>query len=265
MSYQEQQLKNRERVVLRLEDVCKAFGGVVAAQDVSFDVKAGSIMGLIGPNGAGKTTILNVVSGIYPVDDGKVYIEGADVTKLPAHTRARLGLARTFQSPRFLQRSNIRDNMLLGTDLAEQLGFWRSFWHKKGLNFQEELLELMEVAGFPLRWDAEISSLPYGQLKLLEIVRAMLSHPRVMLVDEPAAGLNSKEIDRVVALLQLATDKHDIGVVLIEHRMDMVMNTCHDIVVLNFGRLIAHGAPEEISINKDVIEAYLGRGYNAEN
>jgi len=257
--------QNERKVILKLDGVCKAFGGVIAAENVSFDVYTGEILGLIGPNGAGKTTILNVVSGIYDVDDGRIFLGDEEITNAAAHKRARMGISRTFQQPRFLQRSDIRDNLLLGTDLAEQFGFWRSFWHKKGLNFKEELDELMDIAGFSLKWDADISSLPYGQRKLLEIIRAMLSHPRVMLVDEPAAGLNSSEIERAVALLRLATDKKGMGVVLIEHSMDMVMNTCHNIVVLNFGRLIAQGTPEQVSSNGDVIVAYLGRGFNAEN
>jgi len=251
--------------ILRLEGVNKAFGGVIAAENVTFSVYVGGIMGLIGPNGAGKTTILNVVSGIYEVDSGRIYLGDEEITSRPAHIRARMGLARTFQSPRFLQRSNISDNLKLGTDLAEQFGFFKSYFWKKGFDFQAELDELMEVAGFKVDLKAPISSLSYGQRKLLEIVRAMLSHPRIMLVDEPAAGLNDSEIERAVALLRLATDKRGMGVVLIEHKMDMVMNTCHDIVVLNFGRLIARGTPEEISSNREVIEAYLGRDFFAED
>ncbi len=248
--------------ILRLENVNKAFGGVVTAKDVSFSLQRGKIMGLIGPNGAGKTTTLNLISGIYKCDSGDIYIGDTNVTKMPAHARPYLGLARTFQTPRFLQRSSIRDNLLLGTDLADKMKYFQSFVGKKGHPFEKDLDELMEIAGFSFNWDDDILSMPYGQRKRLEIVRALLTHPKVMLVDEPAAGLNSGELKQVVDLLQYAT-AHNVGVVLIEHRMDMVMNTCHDIVVLNFGVVIAHGKPEEISSNPKVIEAYLGRDEDA--
>ena len=248
--------------ILRVEHVKKAFGGVVTAQDVSFEVNRGEIMGLIGPNGAGKTTMLNLISGIYDCDGGDIWIGDRNVTKAPAHRRARLGLARTFQSPRFLQRSSVRDNLLLGTDLANKMGFMRSFCGVKGNDFEKELDLLMEIAGFSFNWDDDISSLPYGQRKLLEIVRALLTHPRIMLVDEPAAGLNSKELEIVVDFLRYAAD-NNIGVILIEHRIDMVMKICHRLVVLNFGKMIAYGKPEEVSKNKEVIEAYLGGDANA--
>jgi len=250
--------------ILRLENVDKSFGGVVAAKGVNFSLARGEIMGLIGPNGAGKTTLLNLVSGIYKCDGGEIFIGDTNVTKMPAHARPHLGLARTFQTPRFLQRSSIRDNLFLGTDLADKMKYFKSFVGVKGHPFEKDLEELMDLAGFSFNWDDDILSMPYGQRKRLEIVRALLTHPKVMLVDEPAAGLNSGELKQVVDLLQYAIDRN-VGVVLIEHRMDMVMNTCHNIVVLNFGVVIAHGEPEDISSNPDVIEAYLGRDEDAEN
>lgn len=250
--------------ILKVDNVNKAFGGVVTAHEVSFEVLPGEIMGLIGPNGAGKTTMLNLISGIYECDGGDIFIGDANVTKIAAHKRARMGLARTFQSPRFLQRSSIRDNLLLGLDLADKMGFLNSFFGKKGNNFEAELNELMAIAGFTLRWNDDIQALPYGQRKLLEIVRALLTHPKVILVDEPAAGLNSKELERVVELLRYATKK-GIGIVLIEHQMDMIMNICDHISVLNFGKLIAQGTPEQVSVNPAVIEAYLGRDNDAQD
>ncbi len=245
--------------ILKVHGVCKAFGGVVAADQIAFELQPGEIMGLIGPNGAGKTTLLNLISGIYACDSGEIVFDGRDVTGMPAYKRARAGLARTFQTPRFLQRSDIRDNMLLGTDLADQLGYWKSFTGKKGTSFEDELADLMQYVGFELDWEADISGVPYGQRKLMEIVRAMLTHPKVMLVDEPAAGLNRKEVERVVSLLNYAASR-GIGVVLIEHAMDMVMNTCHNILVISFGKVIGYGTPLEVSANPQVIEAYLGKG-----
>lgn len=248
--------------ILKLDDVNKAFGGIVTADHVSFELYPGEILGLIGPNGAGKSTMLNLISGIYQVDSGKIFFDGQDITKMPSHKRARSGIGRTFQTPRFLYRSTARENMLLGTDLAEQMGYWNSFVGKKGIDFEKECKELLELAGLKIQWDEQIEDLPFGQQKLLEIVRALLSHPKCMLVDEPAAGLNTQETGIVSDILQYATQK-GIAVLLIEHQMDMVMSTCDRIVVLNFGKLIAEGKPEEIATNPEVIEAYLGGDFNA--
>ena len=247
--------------VLELKDVCKNFGGVVVAKDVWFQIYPGVIHGLIGPNGAGKTTILNLISGIYDVDAGGIFLLGKDVTNTPSHDRARMGLGRTFQSPRFLQRSNILDNLLLGTDLKDQMGFGKSFLNFKGSDFKKDLDELMEIADFTFDLEDSITTLSYGRRKLLEIVRIMLSYPKVLLVDEPAAGLNNTEILKAVALLKLATSRN-VGVVLIEHSMDMVMNNCDKITVLNFGCVISEGTPEVVSKDANVIEAYLGKQRN---
>lgn len=247
------------KYLLEVKEVNKNFGGVVAAENVSLTVSEGMIRGLIGPNGAGKTTLLNLISGIYNVDSGNIYLMDQIVTNTPPYNRARMGLGRTFQSPRFLHRSSIRDNMLMGTDLYEQTGYAKSFFKFfGGSSFQVELDELMVIAGIKVDWEASILSLPYGQQKLLEIVRTLLSHPKVMLVDEPAAGLNGAEIDKAIALLKYGAEK-GIGVVLIEHSMDMVMNICDYVTVLNFGRVICDDTPSVVTRNEQVIEAYLGR------
>lgn len=249
--------------ILRLDGVCKHFGGVVAADNITFSVMPGTVHGLIGPNGAGKSTLMNLISGIYTPDDGKIYLNEQDITGVPSHKRARMGIGRTFQTPRFLQRSNIRDNLLLGTDLGGKHGYLSSFIGQKNANFDEELEKLMRYTGFSFDWEDDISALAYGQRKQLEIVRAMLSHPKIMLVDEPAAGLNNKEIDDVMDLLNHAAKDLGIGVLLIEHSMDMIMNICESIVVLSFGKVIGVGTPEQVSSNPAVIEAYLGRDMDA--
>lgn len=249
--------------ILRLDKVCKRFGGVVAADDVTFSVMPGEIHGLIGPNGAGKSTLMNLISGIYIPDSGSVFLDEKDISNVPSHMRARMGIGRTFQTPRFLQRSSIRDNMLLGTDLANKMGYLNSYFGKKGSNFNEELDDLMKYLNFTFDWEDDISALAYGQRKQLEIVRSMLTHPKIMLVDEPAAGLNNKEIDDVMVLLNHAAKDLGIGVLLIEHSMDMIMNICEHIVVLCFGKVIAKGVPAEVASNEEVIEAYLGRDLDA--
>jgi len=249
--------------VLRLENIYKRFGGVITAEDVSFELHAGEILGLIGPNGAGKTTMMNLISGIYAQDSGSIFIDDKNISKVPAYRRARMGLARTFQSPRFLQKSNISDNLYLGTDLGEQLGYWKSYIGKQKHDFKREADELMRIAHVDIDWSTPITSIPYGTLKLMEIVRAMLEKPRIMLVDEPAAGLNSQEIEYAVDLLKEAAYNRGIGVILIEHSMDMVMNICNRIIVLNFGKIISRGTPEEVSMDPVVIEAYLGRESDA--
>ena len=249
--------------ILRLDKVSKRFGGVIAAEDVTFSVLPGEVHGLIGPNGAGKSTLMNLISGIYTPDSGSVFLNEEDISNVPSHMRARMGIGRTFQTPRFLQRSSIKDNMLLGTDLANQFGYAWSYFGKKGSDFNKEIDELMKFVGFQFDWEDDISALAYGQRKQLEIVRSMLSHPKIMLVDEPAAGLNNKEIDDIMSLINHAAKDLGIGILLIEHSMDMIMNICEDIVVLSFGKVIASGSPAVVSSNEAVIEAYLGRDMNA--
>lgn len=245
--------------VLELKNVCKRFGGVVTAENVCLALNAGEIHGLIGPNGAGKTTLINLISGITEHDSGEIYFMGANISGLPAFKRGRMGIGRTFQVPRFLNKSSVRDNLLLGLDLRNGVGDAKSFLGKPKVNLEAELEPLMKAAGFSLSLNADISGMPFGQLKLLEIVRALLSNPKVLLVDEPAAGLNSKEIDRVSDLLNLATRDRNITVLLIEHRMDLVVDICKELHVLVFGKIIAEGAPEIVTALPEVIEAYLGR------
>ena len=244
--------------LLELKKVNKRFGGVVTALDVDMAVGAGEIHGLIGPNGAGKTTLLNLISGLSPVDSGAIEFIGKDITSLPAHKRARMGIARTFQQPRFLERSDIEENMLLSNDVAKPMNFVKSFVSKKDNGYIHELDALAKVAGFRFSLEDDMTSLTYGQKKLLEIIRSLLTHPKLILVDEPAAGLNRVEIDNAVKLLQIAARERGIGIVLIEHAMDMIMNVCDNITVLNFGQVIACGTPEVVSANEDVIAAYLG-------
>ncbi|MDR3589475.1 MAG: ABC transporter ATP-binding protein [Negativicutes bacterium] len=237
---------------MMLDKLSKRFGGVVAADEVSFNLYSGAIHGLIGPNGSGKSTMLNLISGVTDMDGGDVILDGESITKQPNYMRARLGIARTFQHPRLLKRCDVRTNLYLGSDLANM--------KKNSSPFVLE--ELLEAAGLKISMDDSITTMSYGQQKLFEIVRALLTNPKVVLLDEPAAGLNTKEMERVEALINLAV-KNNAAVLLVEHSMDLVMNLCNVITVLNFGRQIAEGVPEEIQSNEAVIEAYLGRGRSA--
>jgi branched-chain amino acid transport system ATP-binding protein len=244
--------------VLTLDKVCKRFGGVVAADEVSFSLTSGQVRGLIGPNGSGKTTILNVISGIYEADPGTILFGGDTITKLPIHVRARRGIARTFQHPRLLKRCDIKTNLFLGVDLASMKEKSALFSKK----IDSSLEGLLEIAGLKVTMEDSITSLSYGQQKLFEIVRALLTKPKVILLDEPAAGLNTKEMERVRALIDIAIT-NNAAVLLVEHSMDLVMNLCNIITVLNFGRTICEGMPQEIQCNDAVIEAYLGKGRHA--
>lgn len=245
--------------ILKLTNVNKNFGGVVVAKDICLELYPGNIHGLIGPNGAGKTTLLNLISGIYDVDSGKIEFCGNDITKTPPHDRARLKISRTFQSPRFLDRANIEENLMLARDLGTHNSFLASLFMKKDKSYYEQLNMLAEMAGLSFYLENDISSLTYGQQKLLEIIRAMLTDPKVILVDEPAAGLNGGEMGNAIKLIEWAAREKNVSIILIEHSMDMIMSVCQKITVLNFGSIIAYGSPAEIASNEDVITAYLGR------
>ena len=253
----ENTMKERHLDVLKLEHVSKNFGGVVAADDICIEINPGEIFGLIGPNGAGKTTILNIIMWIYDADKGNIYLGGTDITKLPTYKRARMGIARTFQHPRLLTRCDILTNIQMGIDLTKRT-------QKQNVD-ESELRELLEAANLQdVDLSLSVGQLSYGQQKLLEIVRAVLSHPYIMLVDEPAAGLNHREMDYIVALFNIAVKK-GIAVLLIEHAMDLVMGICDRITVLNFGKQIMTGTPDEVQNNDEVIAAYLGGSANAED
>ncbi len=248
---------NGKSPVLKLSDVVKRFGGVTAADHVCFELYGGEVFGLIGPNGSGKTTLLNLITGIYKADGGRIELEGRNITKSPTHTRAKLGVARSFQHPRLLGRCDIGTNILVGLDLAERRHLPQAKRHEE---YMPSLLKAAGLEGVNLKDSTE--KLSYGQQKMLEIVRAMLSCPKVLLLDEPAAGLNRAEMDYIRALIALAVEQ-GIAVLLIEHAMDLVMEICDRITVLNFGRQLMTGLPQEVQENPGVIEAYLGGGGRA--
>ena len=243
--------------VLIVDKACKRFGGVVAADEVSLSIQPGQIRGLIGPNGSGKSTLLNLISGICDLEPGTIVLDGINVSTKPIHERARLGIARTFQHPQLLKRCDIKTNLLLGQDLGTK----KPDGAMSGA-MKETVDHLLEVTGLHVSLEDSITTLSYGQQKMLEIIRALLTKPKVLLLDEPAAGTNTKEMDRIRALIDIAV-KGNSAVLLVEHSMDLVMSICEVLTVLNFGRVIAEGLPGQIQGNPDVIEAYLGRRRNA--
>ena len=243
--------------VLTLNKVSKRFGGVVAADDISFELYGGEIFGLIGPNGAGKTTLINLITGIYSVDSGTITLSGKNITKASIHNKARMGIVRTVQHPRLLGMCDIKTNIAMGVDLACKRGI------PEAKKYHERMNTLLDAAGLSgVNLSDSIEKLSYGQQKMVEIVRAMLSWPKVLLLDEPAAGLNHQEMNYIVNLINIAL-KENISVLLIEHAMDLVMSICHRLTVLNFGHQIASGVPTEIQENQAVIKAYLGGSHNA--
>jgi len=244
--------------IMFIDKISKKFGGIVADNQVSFKLYLGKIHGLIGPNGSGKSTTLNLISGIHEADGGSISLDGKVITNLSTYVRARMGIARSFQTPRLLKRCDIKTNIFLGMDLAKR----KKLKSNVSLQDNARLEELMEIAGFKENMSDSIEKLSYGKQKLLEIVRAILTKPKILLLDEPAAGLNHKEMEKVIGLINIAV-KENTAVLLVEHSMELVMSLCDSITVLNFGCVIAQGAPKEIQSNPVVIEAYIGSEKNA--
>lgn len=252
-------LPNKKSPFLTLQNVCKRFGGVTASNNISLELYGGEIFGLIGPNGSGKTTLLNLITGIYSCDSGDILLEDKKITNYPTHRRAYVGIARTFQHPRLLGRCDINTNILIGVDLAEKRKV------KDPATFESDMKKYLKAAGLEgINLSDNIEKLSYGQQKMLEIVRSLLVKPKVLLLDEPAAGVNTKEMEYIVALINIAVEQN-IAVLLIEHAMDLVMSACDRITVLNFGQQITTGVPEEVQQNPAVIAAYLGGHSNAKD
>jgi len=253
-------------VLLRLADVQRHFGGVRAVDGVSLEVEKGAIQGLIGPNGAGKTTLVNVVTGYVPFQSGKAWIEGDQLNGRPAHRIARLGIARTFQNIRLFKDLTALDNVLIGMhsrrrdDTLAQLGTLPLFRRDQRARINQAH-KLMETAGLD---PAEVASraagtLPYGDQRRLEIARALALQPRLLILDEPAAGMNPSEKQGMRELIE-RLNKDGLTILLIDHDMRLVMGVCTRVAVLNFGRKIADGTPDEVSTDASVIKAYLGTG-----
>jgi branched-chain amino acid transport system ATP-binding protein len=249
--------------MLEINSLSKSFGGVQAVHDVSFAVGAGEIVGLIGPNGAGKTTCFNLISGILPPSTGDVRFSGRNLAGLAPYYRARLGLARTFQNIQLFGGMTVLDNVLTGFHLRQQVGVLTALVpllrvrEAKSRN-HKQALELLDLVGLNGKEAEAAESLAYGDQRRLEIARALAQEPKLLLMDEPAAGLNPRETEDLMALMKKLLSL-GITLLVIEHDMTLVMGICQRIVVLDHGQVIGQGAPLEIRRDPKVIEAYLGR------
>lgn len=253
--------------LLSVNELTKQFGGLTAVSEVSLSVQKNELVGLIGPNGAGKTTFFNLLTGVYKptkgtielsVEDEKVSIVGKRTDQIAA-----LGIGRTFQNIRLFKQLTVLDNVLIGMHQNNNIGTIRSIlrfpsFFQTEAKLKEEALELLSIFQLEDKADALAKNLPYGEQRRLEIVRALATKPRLLFLDEPAAGMNPQESAELTQLIKKIQKDFDLTVILIEHDMSVVMNVCERIYVLEYGRLLAEGSPEDIRNNPDVLRAYLG-------
>ena len=253
--------------ILEVDGLTRRFGGLTAVDDLSFSVAEGEIRGLIGPNGAGKTTTFNVISGFYPPTSGQIRFRGEPIAGLPPHDIAARGLVRSFQQTTLFKELSVVDNVLIGAHLEVRPNLASSVLGKAGedrdVKARDRALETLAFFGLDDRRDALAGALPHGLQRALGMAIALMAKPRFLLLDEPFTGMNNEETRSVMALIRRIRDR-GITLLLVEHDMQAVMELCDAITVLNFGRLLAEGTPEEIKTDPAVIEAYLGAPFDAE-
>ena len=257
-----QDLVHTGQPLLRCNNVRVTFGGIVALDGVSLEVGRGQIVGIIGPNGAGKTTLFNCISRLYSVTSGDIQFNGNTLMSTPRHRVAGLGIARTFQNVALFESMTVRENVLVGSHPKRRGNYWsdalRATAKRDVEEAHAEAEQLMELMQLTADADKRVSSLPFGTRKRVELARALASHPRLLMLDEPAGGLSHGDVDELRELIQSLREKFSLSVLVVEQHMHFVMKTCHRIVALDFGKRIAEGTPTEVQNHPEVIRAYLG-------
>ena len=249
--------------LLRVQDVGVRFGGIVALDGVSFDVMPGQIVGLIGPNGAGKTTLFNCLSRLYECDRGEIAFAGRSLARVPRHRIAALGIGRTFQNLALFRSMSVLDNVRVGRHCRSRGGFFANALRLPLVGREERAVgakahELVRLLGLDAVATRRVADLPFGTQKRVELARALAAEPRLLLLDEPASGLNHEEVGGLGSLIRTIRDRLALTVLLVEHHMNLVMSISDRVVALNFGRKIAEGSPAEVRGHPEVVKAYLG-------
>lgn len=250
-------------IVLQAKNISIVFGGLHAVENFSITIKEGELVGLIGPNGAGKTTVFNMLTGVYTPTTGTIELKGQDVTKLTPHERVKIGISRTFQNIRLFKRMSVLENVKVSSNVHMKYSIFDGIFKTKKYWAEEdkataEAKEILEVLGLSEYEEEEAQNLPYGKQRKLEIARALASHPAILCLDEPAAGMNPTETEELMETIKIVREKFNTAILLIEHDMKLVMGICEWIKAISFGKEIATGTPDEIKANKEVITAYLG-------
>lgn len=251
--------------ILEVREAYKAFGGLVAVHKVSFDVNRGEIVAVIGPNGSGKTTLFNLISGFLPLTGGEIWFEGRNLKRLAPHRIASLGIARTFQILQLFTNMSIVENVMVGRHLRSRAGMLDTAFRLPHTRVEEKkifeaAMSKLDMVGMKEEAFNLPLSLPYGKQKLLEIARALATEPKLLLMDEPAGGISTHEIEELAQLIYLIRDS-GVTVLVVEHRMELAMGIADRVIVLNFGEKIAEGTPAKVQTNEQVIAAYLGEEF----